>query len=304
MNNVPWALIRSFLAVVEAGSLSAAARELEVSQPTLSRNIQLLESQTRLNLFKRTSQGLMLTEEGKVLVESAQQMKSASETFVRQVSGLSTELKGEIRISANEIVGIYLLPAAIAAFRKRHPAVQIEIVISNRASNLNKREADIALRMFRPTQPDLVARRLTDMPLGFYAHQSYLDEYGTPESFDDFKLHTLIGFDQNRDFIDGAGAMGYAFSNDDFELRTDNLILQIQLARQGCGIVGTHVALANECPELKRVLEWAPIPALEFWVVCHADSQYNARIRAFKAHVIDWFADDPYRGLGLRNTLH
>ena len=297
MNNVSWELVRSFLAVVEAGSLSAAARALEVSQPTLSRNIQMLESQTHLNLFKRTSQGLILTEEGKALVESAQQMSTASETFARQVSGLSTELNGDIRISANEVVGIYLLPAAIAAFRKLHPAVQIEVVISNRASNLNKREADIALRMFRPRQPDLVARRLPDMPLGFYAHQSYLDEYGTPETLDDFKQHTLIGFDQNRDFIDGAGALGFIISNDDFDLRTDNLLLQIQLARQGCGIVGTHIELANQCPELKRILEWVPVPPLEFWVVCHADSQYNARILAFKKHLIAWFKDSPYQGL-------
>jgi len=297
MNGISWELIHAFLAVVDAGSLSAAARKLGVSQPTLSRNIQLLESQARLNLFKRTSQGLSLTEDGKALVESAQQMNHFAEAFARQASGRSTELKGEIRISANEVVGIYLLPAAIAAFRRQHPAVHIEIEISNRASNLNKREADIALRMFRPTQSDLVARRLPDMPLGFYAHPSYLDEHGRPEGFDELRQHTLIGFDQNRDFIAGAGAMGYTFSNDDFALRTDSLILQIQLARQGCGIVGTHTGLANRSPDLQRILEWAPIPPLEFWVVCHADSQYNARIRAFKNHLIEWFADDPYHGL-------
>ncbi|EAU55143.1 LysR family transcriptional regulator [Mariprofundus ferrooxydans] len=297
MNSIPWELIRSFLAVADAGSLSAAARSLELSQPTLSRNIQTLESHTRLNLFKRTSQGLNLTEEGTALVEAAQQMNNSAETFARQVSGLSTELNGEIRISANEIVGIYLLPAVIAAFRKQHPAVHIEIVISNRASNLNKREADIALRMFHPKQPDLVARRLPDMPLGFYAHKSYLDQHGTPESFNELREHALIGFDQNRDFIDGARAMGFTFSNNDFELRTDSLMLQIQLALQGCGIVGTHVGVARQWPEMKRILEWAPIPPLEFWVVCHADTQYNARIRAFKRHLIAWFADDPYRGL-------
>lgn len=297
MNNISWELIRAFLAVIETGSLSAAARSLGVSQPTLSRSIQQLEQQTRLSLFKRTSQGLSLTDEGSSLVESAQQMSRSAETFSLQVSGLSTELKGSIRISANEIVGIYVLPAAIATFREQHPAVQIEVVISNRASSLHKREADIALRMFRPTQSDLIARRLPDMQLGFFAHQDYLTLHGTPETFEDLKQHTLIGFDQNPDFIEGAKAMGYTFSNTDFALRTDNLMLQIQLACQGAGIVGTHTRLAEQLTDLKHILSWVPIPPLEFWVVCHADIQYNARILAFKTYLIDWFKNDAYHGL-------
>jgi len=297
MNRTSWELIRSFLAVASEGSLSAAARKLGLSQPTLSRNIQMLESQTRLNLFKRSPQGLMLTEAGQALVESAQKMHASADAFGRQASGLSTELEGDIRISANEIVGIYLLPAAIAAFRQKHPAVHIETVISNRASSLNKREADIALRMFRPTQADLVVRRLPDMPLGFFAHQSYLECHGAPETFEALKEHALIGFDQNSDFIDGARAMGYAFSPNDFELRSDSLMLQIQLALQGSGIVATHIGVSKKYPELRQVLAWVPIPPLEFWVVCHTDTQYNARIRAFKSHLIEWFKDDPYRGL-------
>jgi len=299
MNTTSWELIRCFLAVASEGSLSSAARKLGLSQPTLSRNIQTLERQKQLNLFTRSPQGLSLTEAGQALVESARQMGDSAEAFERQISGLSTELEGDIRISANEIVGIYLLPTAIAAFREQHPGVHIETVISNRASSLNKREADIALRMFRPTQPDLVARRLPDMPLGFFAHTSYIEKFGEPESFEALKEHVLIGFDQNTDFIDGAGKLGFSFRNEDFELRSDSLMLQIQLALQGCGIVGTHVGIAKHWPQMKQVLEWAPIPALEFWVACHADTQYNARIRTFKNHLIAWFKDDPYTGLQL-----
>jgi DNA-binding transcriptional LysR family regulator len=295
MNNNDWEQIRAFLTVARLGSLSAAARELGVSQPTLTREIQALEASTDLNLFQRTTQGLNLTEAGQSLVEAASRMSEAADLFARQASGLSVELQGTVRVSANEIVGFYLLPPVLAAFRVQHPGVQVEIVISNRASSLNKREADIALRMFRPQQPDLVARRLPDLPLGFFAHREYLACRGTPRSFDDFKSHDVIGFDELTDFIDGAARMGYRFTREDFALRTDHLLAQINLLRAGAGIGATHVRLADRFPELVRILDDIPLPALEFWCVCHRDVQHNSRIRALMQHLIQWFAADPYQ---------
>jgi len=297
MNNMNWGQIRSFLAVSRLGSLSAAARELGVSQPTLSREIQALETSTELNLFKRTTQGLQLTEAGRALVEAAGKMNDAADQFTRQASGLSVELSGDVRISVNEIVGVYLLPPAIAAFRAQHPGVHIEIVISNRASSLSKREADIALRMFRPTQPDLVVRRLPDMELGFYAHRDYIREFGEPSNIDEFKAHTIIGFDEEMDFINGAAALGYHFVRDNFAVRTDHLLAQINLIRAGAGIGGTHIELAERWPELQRVLKWVPLPALEFWCVTHSDVQYNSRIREVMQFLIQWFSDDPYHAV-------
>lgn len=294
MNTLPWGLIRSFLTVARLGSLSAAARELGLSQPTLSREVQALETATGLNLFRRTTQGLVLTEQGQALVDAADQMSTAADRFARQASGLSVELRGDVRISANEIVGVYLLPPAVAAFRDRHPAVQIEIVISNRASSLSKREADIALRMFRPTQPDLVARRLPDLELGLFAHRDYLARHGEPRDLDAFKRHSLIGFDEGLDFIDGAAQLGYRFVRGDFAVRTDHMLAQLHLLRAGAGIGGTHLGLASRWPELVRIMEWLPLPALQFWCVTHNDVQYNSRIRAVMAFLVDWFADDPY----------
>lgn len=295
MHSQEWGKIRSFLAVSRLGSLSAAARELGVSQPTLSRDIQALEISTNLNLFKRTTQGLQLTEAGQTLVEAAGKMSAAADQFSRQASGLSVELTGDVRISVNEIVGVYLLPPAIAAFRIQHPGVHIEIVISNHVSSLSKREADIALRMFRPTQPDLVARRLPDMELGFYAHRDYIRKYGEPKNMEEFKAHTIIGFDEEMDFIDGAAALGYHFVRNNFALRTDHLLAQLNLMRAGAGINGTHVGLAEHWPDLVRVLRWVPLPALEFWCVTHSDVQFNSRIRELMKFLIQWFSEDPYR---------
>jgi DNA-binding transcriptional LysR family regulator len=295
MNNLNWGLIRSFLAVSRLGSVSAAARELAVSQPTVSREIQALESATGLNLFRRTTQGLQLTDAGQKLVDAASRMDEAADLFSRQASGLSVELEGDVRISANEIVGIYLLPPAIAAFREQHPGVHVEIVISNRVSSLSKREADIAMRMFRPTQPDLVVRRLPDMELGFYAHRDYVKKYGEPSSVEDFQNHAVIGYDESMEYIEAAAKLGYTFVRDNFALRTDHMLAQINLARAGGGIVGTHVELAKHWPELVRILGWVPLPALEYWIVCHRDVQYNSRIRELMQFLADWFSQDPYR---------
>jgi DNA-binding transcriptional LysR family regulator len=295
MNRLSWDLVYSFLAVARQGSLSAAAREIGVSQPTLSRDIQALETRTRLNLFKRTTQGLQLTEAGQQLMEAASRMDEAADLFARQASGLSVELQGTVRISANEIVGIYLLPTAIAAFREQHPGVHIEIVISNLASSLSKREADIALRMFHPNQPDLVARRLPDLELGFYAHDGYLQKHGAPQTIEEFKRHTVIGFDESMDFIEGAAQMGFPLKREDFPVRTDHMLMHINLARAGAGIVGTHVELAEKFPELQRILQWVNLPSLEFWVVCHSDVQYNSRIRSVMQFLVQWFAADPYQ---------
>lgn len=295
MNDTDWDRIRSFLAVARLGSLSAAARELGVSQPTLSREIQALEAATRLNLFQRTTQGLNLTDAGETLVEAAARMSEAADLFARQASGLSVELQGMVRVSANEIVGIYLLPPALAAFRAQHPGVQIEIVISNRVSSLSKREADIALRMFRPPQPDLVARRLPELPLGFFASRDWLARHGKPRDLDDFKTGNVIGFDESTDFIDGAARLGHTFTREDFPLRTDHMLMQVNLLRAGAGIGATHLGLARHFPELVRILEDVPLPPLEFWCVCHRDVQHNSRIRALMQHLIQWFADDPYR---------
>ncbi|MGD8940610.1 MAG: LysR family transcriptional regulator [Gammaproteobacteria bacterium] len=295
MNNLNWNLIHTFLTVARKGSLSAAARELGVSQPTLSRDIQALETATELNLFKRTTQGLQLTEAGQQLVDAATRMDQAADLFARQASGMSVELQGTVRISANEIIGIYLLPAAIAAFRDQHPGVQIEIVITNQASSLSKREADIALRMFQPSQPDLVARRLPDMELGFYAHRDYIQKRGEPRNFEEFKQHTIIGFDEDMEYIESAAQLGYQFTRDNFALRTDHMLMQINLARAGAGIIGTHVGLAEKWSELERILEWIKLPSLEFWIVCHSDVQYNTRIRSVMQFLIQWFELEPYK---------
>jgi len=287
--HLDWNLIHLFLSVAEAGSLSAAARRLGLSQPTLSRQLQALESEIGLPLFQRSARGLALTGEGEALVEAARQMAGAADRFSREAAGRVGDLTGDLRISVNEIVGVHLLPPALAAFREHHPEVQLELVIDNQASNLHHRDADLVLRMFRPRQQDLIARRLADLPLGFYAHRDYLTRHGTPRDGMALLRQVVIGFDRDQTFIEGARRVGLTVGRRDFALRTDNLLMQLALIRAGAGIGITHTGLAGCYPQLVRVLADVPLPTLEFWVVCHQDLRFSARVRALMGFLGAWF---------------
>lgn len=288
-SQIDWDQIKMFLQVAESGSLSKAAQQLALSQPTLSRQIQQLEQASGVQLFKRSTRGLDVTEQASELLESAQAMQMAAERFSRQISGMDDELRGDVRISVSEIIGVYYLPQAITDFQLQHPQVNFEVVISNQTSSLSKREADIALRMFRPQQPDLVCRRLPDLEIGFYAHRNYLPQAADTIGLEQLANYRFIGYDSDLSMIKQAREMGYELSRDSFSLRCDSLIMQLALiqARAGFGI--THVRLAQTMPELVRLFRQLPLPALEFWCVCHRDVQYSRRIRTAMRFFSDWF---------------
>lgn len=279
MNHLPWDLIQAFSAVAKLGSLSKAAKILQTSQPTLSRQILLLEKKLEITLFERSTQGLKITDLGAKLLESSNTMLSASEQFLRTASGSTYSLAGSVRLSANEIIGLYYLPQAIIQFNQLYPEIRVEVDISNHSTSLHKRDADVALRMFRPTQPELVVKRLPDISLGLTASKNYLSSYGYPENIDKINQHTLIGFDRNSQFVRSLQQLNFAVTDKDFSLKTDFLPLQIELAKQGAGITITHHHLIKTWPELELILPDIILPRLEFWLVCHADVQHNRRIR-------------------------
>jgi DNA-binding transcriptional LysR family regulator len=279
MNKLPWEWLQSFVVVAKHGSLSKAALELQTSQPTLSRQMAGLERQLGISLFDRSTQGLKITDVGAKLIDSSDLMLKAALQFERIASGQSESLIGSIRISANEVIGLYYLPAIIARFNRQYPELEVEIDISNSATSINKRDTDIALRMFRPTQPDLIAKRLKDIELFFTASKEYLAQYGAPTSLEQAKKHMLIGFDRDIAMLKAATNSGWQITPSDFTNRTDSLAMQIELARYGAGISVTHRPIIEQYQELQIILSEVPIPNLEFWLVCHADVQYNRKIR-------------------------
>ncbi len=288
-----WDLIRSFQAVADTGSLSAASRLLGLTQPTVGRHIDLLEAELKVPLFTRSRDGMALTAKGSDLIATAVQMGENAISFERLAAGLDEGISGTVRISANDIFGVLILPRLIGAFIAENPGIDIELVVSNDASNLLKRDADIAIRMFRPTQNDLVARRITKLPLGLFAHEDYLKEKPAPKSLTDLRDHVFVGFDRGTSLIEAARAMGVTFAPSDFKIRCDNILTHLWAIRTGAGIGVTHFGLANRFNGVRQVLPDLPLPDLDLWVACHADVRYNKRVRK----VMDFLGEclkDPY----------
>lgn len=284
-----WQLYQCFFAVAKAGSLSKASGQIGLSQPTLSRNIAKLEQQMGGDLFSRASTGVALTKFGQQLLADVEKMADAAHRLHRLEGLDDSRLSGNVRISVNEIVGGYVMPKALSAFQQRYPDIHVELVISNSASNLNKRDADMAFRMFRPTQPNLILRRLPDMALGLYAHHDYLAQRSPISELTDLFQHRLIGFDQSSQFIDTAQAMGWQLTNEHFCLRTDSLITQVQFIGQAGGIGVTHQGIGEQQPTWQRVLPELAIPAMQCYLVCHQDLQHNPRMRVLMDFLVDWF---------------
>lgn len=288
--------IRTFHSVARYGSLLAASRHLRLTQPTVGRHIDLLEETLGLSLFTRGREGMRLTDKGADLVSTATELMGNAIEFERVATGLEERIEGVVRLSANQIFGTLLLPSIVARFMEAHPEVEIEIDVSNDVSNLLQRDADIAIRLFRPTQNDLVARKVTELPMGLFAHESYLSRFPAPMTLDDLKLHVLIGQDRNPSLIGAYGAAGLELLPGDFAFRCDNDVAEINAVRSGIGIGPLHAGMAVHWPAIVQVLPELPIPQFELWLACHADVRHNKRIRL----VMDFLADQlraPYRAL-------
>ena len=197
MNNLDWSALRDFLAVAETGSLSRAAKKLLLRQPTLSRRIAGLEGQLKAQLFQRTPRGLVLTEAGDAVLAGARRVEQEALAIERQAEASQAALTGSVRISLTEGLGALWLPKKLAAFHLAYPALRIEMLVDNRAVNLVRREADIAVRMFRPEQPDLIAKKAGSLRIGLYGSKSYFARRGMPNTAEDLKEHDLVGFDES-----------------------------------------------------------------------------------------------------------
>lgn len=278
MNNTDWQGWQYFLEIAQAGSLNRAADTLGVSQPTLSRHLQALEKRLGQTLFDRSTQGLTPTRFGQSLIEEAEQMRTSVQRLERLAAGQDQAVTGRVRLSANEPIALYYLPRILPDFLDANPALSVEIEVTNKATSLDKRDADIAIRMFAPQQPDLIARHLFDIPLGFYASDAYLAKHGNPTTLEALFKHRLLGYDRDKQFEQGAASLGWQVRNEDFYFRTDSMPLHLEMARNGGGIVGTHRQLAASFGLVPIGVE-VMLPKLPLYLCCHRDVKHNRRIR-------------------------
>lgn len=278
-SGVDWERQRAFLAVIDEGSLSAAARRLGIAQPTVRRRIEELEAQLGAPLFTRSPSGLLPMERARTLAEHARAMAMAADAFVRSASADAHEVAGTVRISASDVIAIEVLPAILAELMRAHPALVIELSPSNRNEDLLRREADVAVRMVAPRQEALVARRIGVVALGLHAHPAYLAHAGAPATLAELSRHRLIGVESDSPLLRMLQDMGFAVGIEDFGFRSDNDLAQLAAIRAGLGIGFCQTGLGKR-DGLVRLLPEAPIFDLETWVVCHEDLRNVARVRA------------------------
>lgn len=293
-----WTLLRSFLAVIDTGSLSAAAERLGLVQPTVGRHIRELEETLGASLFRRQPRGLEPTPAALDLVEDARRMGEAAMALERKASGAGDSLAGTVRVTASRMVATYLLPDIVAALHVEEPAVDIEIVASDETQNLLRRDADIALRMYEPRQAQLVRRRIGDIPLAVYAAPAYLARRGTPTTLADLLDHDIIGLDRADELLQGFARFGMPVPREWFPIRCDDHVVGWQMVIAGAGIGFAQVPIAEAEPRVVRL----PVEdigfALPLWLAYHEDLRPNRRIR----FVADRLADGLARRINSRET--
>ncbi|WP_306006334.1 LysR family transcriptional regulator [Aquicoccus porphyridii] len=284
--DIDWSLMQAFLAVAEAGSLSGAARVLGVSQPTLGRQIREVEERTGLALFKRQPRGLDLTGDGAALLPYARAMRAAMRDVALYAAGHDAGMAGVVRIAASEMVAHHILPPIIADVRAERPEIEIELVPSDRAENLLFREADIAVRMYRPDQLDVVARRLGELEIGIFAARSYLERRGRPDTPEALLRHDLVGYDRSELILRGMAAAGFDLTRGMFATRCDNQVTYWELLRAGCGIGFGQRHIGQADPAVEEIDIGIAIPGLPVWLAAHRQLRQVPRLR----HVWDRLA--------------
>ena len=287
-----WNKARAFLVTAEEGSLSAAARALGMAQPTLGRQVDGLEQELGIVLFERVGRSLTLTPSGLELLEHVRAMGEAAGRVSLTALGQSQALEGTICISASETYAAVLLPPIIAKLRKMEPGIQVEIVVANHASDLRRREADIAIRNFRPTEPDLIAKKIGDADAVLYATPDYIAEIGNPTKPYDLRHAEFVNMDHSGMMLKGLNTLGLGLTEANFPLLTENYLVMWELVRQGAAIGILDAYIGDADPVVRRVLPNLEPLVFPIWLVSHRELTTSRRIRM----VYDFLAAELRRG--------
>jgi DNA-binding transcriptional LysR family regulator len=278
-----WELYRTFLAVFREGSLSRAARALALTQPTTGRHIDELEAALGASLFTRSSIGLRPTAVAVALVPHVEAMASAAGAVRRAASGEAVEERGAVRVTASEMIGVEVLPPALASFRQAHPRIDVELVLSNRTADLLRREADIAVRNVKPTQATFVTRKLGAVRVALHAHPRYLQAHGAPRSIDDLRSHAIVGFDAAPS-VRAIPNVSMPITRDLFAFRCDSDLGQYAALKAGFGLGFCQLGIGKRdglVPLLRDVVGFD----VGVWLVMHKDAKASRRVRLLFEHL-------------------
>lgn len=288
-----WNQAKAFLATAETGSLSAAARALGLSQPTLSRQVAALEADLGVALFERLGRSLALTGPGLELVEHVRTMGKAAGRVSLAAAGRAEAIEGRVAISASDVVAVHQLPPILARLRREAPGIEIEVVAANEISDLQRRDADIAIRHVRPEQPDLVARLVRETTAHLYAARSYLDAHGRPATPDDLGDTTFVDPGRPERIIAALDGLGVRVSRSQFRLRSQSGVVYWEMVRRGLGMGLMSRDVAACCREVEQVLPDLPPIPMPVWLVTHQELRTSRRIRLVFDLLADAIAADP-----------
>jgi DNA-binding transcriptional LysR family regulator len=282
-----WDDLRYALAIAKHGGLTGAARALGADHSTVFRHLSTLEAKLGAKLFERLPTGYRMTAAGERLREAAERMETEVIALDRELTGRDTRLTGTVRVTCSETLAYRLLTGEIARFRGQHPGIEVELTVDNRALDLSRREADVALRAARPRQPDLFGRRLADITWAVYGSADYLARHGAPSGESDLARFSVIGWSEAAQGIKAARWLSDMIPRESVVYRTSSLVNQLTAVKNSIGVAVLPCYLADPEPELQRVL--APIPAIttELWLVTHQALKDTARVRAFMDNVGD-----------------
>jgi DNA-binding transcriptional LysR family regulator len=287
--NFDWNHIRAFLVTAEEGTLSAAAKALGLTQPTLSRQVSALETELCITLFERVGQRLVLTSSGLELLEHARRMGDAALEFSLAATGQSQQIEGSVVISAGELTAAYMLPKIITKLQREEPGIDIEVVVTNEPSDLKRREADIAIRSFHPKQNDLIAKKIGEEVIWLYGTPQYLAKLPSITNFSELNDIQIIGFDRTSSLTDILNKQGWKLSKQNFSLITSFQLLQLELCKEGQGVIFFPEQMGDKEPNLLRAYEHlGPVMTLPVWLVCHQELRTSLRVR----RVFDFIATE------------
>lgn len=279
MDNLDWNQLKAFLQTAQTGSLSAAARKLGLTQPTLSRQVAAIEQQMGVTLFERVGKAMVLTPTGLDLLEHARAMGTAAEALGLAASGRSQAVGGVVSVSATDVVATHLLPPILQRLRAQAPGIAVEVISSNALSDLQRREADIAIRHVQPEQPELIARLVREARACFYASESWVQAHGHPRSAEDAVNAEFVGSDRNGQYLAYLRQYGLNLSEDNFTCYADHTVTHWALVRQGMGIGAMMDEIARETPGIVRVLDDVAPVRFPVWLVSHRELRTSRRIR-------------------------
>lgn len=276
-----WDDVRVFLAVHRLGSYKRAAKALAVDATTVARRVAALEGALGARLFTRTPERVQVTPAGKKLVPRAERMETEALDMERELLAADSRLEGSIRVTATDGLVQYVLVPNLAEFRREHPLLTIELRIDTRVLDISRREADVAVRLFRPKEPALVAKRLGDMRMSLFASQDYIDRRGVPRSAAALSTHDWIGFDASLDHLPQVKWLHRLLPAPPYVMRANTTAAQVVACAEGNGIAMLPSFVGPQEPRLRRIMPRLAGPSREIWAVTHTDMRSNSRTQAF-----------------------